>query len=294
MDGTLTDAINTHIIELNESGRERYAKTFAALSSSLSECFGENLPRVNEISTETICQYLQFLKDKRLKFNTIQFYFRALRALCSQYIGKESATNIFRQIDTEDYKLAPEPEHVAVPQSVEIQDVEPHWFASKMFVRDTKSITETVGTFTDDIYLPVFRAVKRVNNKVVETEKSLCQLMFFRCKTSEISDITASLRNKIMVYTTLTRSGRRPSVISDYEMRMFRLITDTGNENLEYFTEDLQKFHEGQRVRVIAGEFEGAEGTVVRIKKDRRLVVSITGICAVATPHLPPALLQEI
>ena len=75
-------------------------------------------------------------------------------------------------------------------------------------------------------------------------------------------------------------------------MKMFRIITSASATGIEYFPDDLPKFREGEHVRVIAGDFEGAEGTIVRIKKDRRLVVTITGVCAVATPHLPQEFLD--
>ena len=162
-----------------------------------------------------------------------------------------------------------------------------------MYDRDLNRIKKVVSEITDEIYVPVLRNFRRENHKIVEVVKPLCQLMFFRCNTGNISNIASALRSRIMIYTTLTREGRRPSIISDHEINMFRLITDTENEHLEYF-EDLQKFHTGQRVRVIAGDFEGAEGTIVRIKKDRRLVVTITGVCAVATPHLPQEFLISI
>ena len=45
-------------------------------------------------------------------------------------------------------------------------------------------------------------------------------------------------------------------------------------------------------MRVTDGVFKGAEGYVKRIKKDRRLVVSIRGVVAVATSYIPPQFLE--
>ena len=42
------------------------------------------------------------------------------------------------------------------------------------------------------------------------------------------------------------------------------------------------------------GPFQGAEGYVVRIKKDRRLVVTISGVAAIATSFIPMELLEKI
>ena len=289
---TAQNAIEEMIAELNASGQERYAKTFAALRSTLADCFADDFA-ITDIDSRRINDFLAFLAAKNLKISTIKFYHRAFRALCSRHIGKPAATALFRDIDADSFKLqTPHPKAIITPKTA-LADNEPHWFASKMFDRDLNRIKKVVSEITDEIYVPVLRNFRRENHKIVEVVKPLCQLMFFRCNTGNISNIASALRSRIMIYTTLTREGRRPSIISDHEMNMFRLITDTENEHLEYF-EDLQKFHTGQRVRVIAGDFEGAEGTIVRIKKDRRLVVTITGVCAVATPHLPQEFLISI
>lgn len=50
----------------------------------------------------------------------------------------------------------------------------------------------------------------------------------------------------------------------------------------------------GDKVRVLGGIFEGAEGTLKRIKGDRRVVVSIPGVIAVATANIHASLLEKI
>jgi ribosomal protein L24 len=50
----------------------------------------------------------------------------------------------------------------------------------------------------------------------------------------------------------------------------------------------------GDRVVVTGGPFKGAEGHIKRIKRDRRLVVTIPGIVAVATAYIHPDLLKKV
>jgi ribosomal protein L24 len=50
----------------------------------------------------------------------------------------------------------------------------------------------------------------------------------------------------------------------------------------------------GDRVVVTDGPFKGAEGHIRRIKKDRRLVVAIAGVVAVATTYIHPSMLKKI
>ena len=50
----------------------------------------------------------------------------------------------------------------------------------------------------------------------------------------------------------------------------------------------------GVRVRVTEGPFKGAEGYIKRIKGNRRLIVSIEGVVAVATTYIPGCFLEKI
>lgn len=289
---TLFTAIDALHTSLEDIGRIRYAKTFSALKSSLYAFLKGIDIALSDISTEHIKSYLTFLANNRLKPSTINFYFRAYRAFYTHYFPTLKKDGPFKGIVPDNFK--PAPRQIITQRPEPVTDDTAHWFASKMFRYDVNKISQTVKRLSDDVYMPVIKDVKKVNHKIVERERSLCQLIFFKCNMKQIKEINEALRNHIMIYTTITKAGRQPSVIPDHEMRMFRIITSTGNEDLQYFTDNLAKFREGQRVRVIAGEFEGAEGTIVRIKKDRRLVVTITGICAVATPHLSPEILQNL
>ena len=53
-------------------------------------------------------------------------------------------------------------------------------------------------------------------------------------------------------------------------------------------------FRKGERVRVTGGIFEGVEGEFIRVKNDRRVVVSIRGVMAVATTFIHPSLIEPI
>lgn len=61
------------------------------------------------------------------------------------------------------------------------------------------------------------------------------------------------------------------------------LVTSTGDPGLEYLGEEPSDLRSGDRVRVTEGPFKGAEGYIKRIKGNRRLIVSIEGVVAVAT-----------
>ena len=48
------------------------------------------------------------------------------------------------------------------------------------------------------------------------------------------------------------------------------------------------------RSRITGGIFEGVEGVFVRVRHDRRVVVNIEGVMAVATTFVHASLVEEI
>lgn len=88
------------------------------------------------------------------------------------------------------------------------------------------------------------------------------------------------------------RTTRKPLVIPDSQMRNFLLVAGAEEESLLYLSPEEVPFERGRQVRVLGGPFAGAVGTMVRLRKDRRVVVQVQGVMAVATTFIHPSLLQ--
>lgn len=83
--------------------------------------------------------------------------------------------------------------------------------------------------------------------------------------------------------------------IPSSQMTAFRLVVESGDTGLEFFADDdITRFRKGSKVRVKEGPFKGAEGYVKRIRRDRRLLVCIEGVIAVATSFIPPECLETL
>ena len=80
--------------------------------------------------------------------------------------------------------------------------------------------------------------------------------------------------------------------IPESSIHLLRLLTADDRTKCEIFTKT--DFKEKQRVRIIGGDFEGYIGYVVRIKKNKHVVVHIEGICLVMLPLIHPDLLLHI
>ena len=117
-------------------------------------------------------------------------------------------------------------------------------------------------------------------------------LLFVQASKDYLTQFEEGYRGRLWVYRDLLTG--KPSAIPDREMEVFIFVCTAGQQGLSYLGEDKPEYHQGDRVRVTDGLFKGAEGYIKRIKKDRRLVVSVRGVAAVATGYIPPQFLETI
>ena len=138
------------------------------------------------------------------------------------------------------------------------------------------------------------KRVKTVRGGVEKwTERPLVSsLLFVRCEEKLLYTLKYDFETRFLYYRDL-KTGR-PAPIPQKQMDIFRIVTRTRDSGLEYLGESFPGLKTGDRVRVISGPFEGAEGYIKRVKSDRRLLVEIEGVAVVATPFIHPSLLEKI
>lgn len=117
-------------------------------------------------------------------------------------------------------------------------------------------------------------------------------LLFVKSNETYMAQFEQRNFGRLWVYRN--PSTRKLSAIPEREMELFIFVCTAGQQGLSYLGDDKPEYHQGDRVRVIDGVFKGAEGYIKRIKKDRRLVVSVKGVVAVATAYIPPQFLETI
>ena len=151
------------------------------------------------------------------------------------------------------------------------------WYAAKVFFNKTVPFAKVLDEMSIQYYIP---------------SSVITSLAFFRCTHNQARQLQYQRFSQIYVYT---RSGSRdPFPIPDREMEVFIFVTSANDKDMLLLGDDRPEYHLGDRVRVTEGPFKGAEGHVKRIKKDRRLVVTIPGVVAVATAFIPPQFLEKI
>ncbi len=152
-----------------------------------------------------------------------------------------------------------------------------HWYAIKVYYNRVQPLIEECKMAGIEFFAPT---------------DIIGSLLFVHCTENEVLHLAATSDVKMWVYRNTERT--HPAVIPDHEMEVFRFVVTAGREGLELLGDDRPEYHEGDRVVVTDGPFKGAEGHIKRIKRDRRLVVTIRGVVAVATAYIHPSLLKRV
>lgn len=125
-------------------------------------------------------------------------------------------------------------------------------------------------------------------------------LIFVKASEEEIKAVDRRLRtdapgDRPLGFVYKTSDFKSFAVIPTAQMTSFRLVTEAGLSGLEFYSaDDISRFRLGDHVRVTEGPLKGAEGYIRRIKKNKRLLVCIEGVIAVATSYLPPKMLEKL
>ena len=119
--------------------------------------------------------------------------------------------------------------------------------------------------------------------RVRKSVPAIRNLIFVRTTPSSIRELKS--RYLFLQYLTHRVDGHtEPIVVPDEQMHLI------------YLQPEEVRFGAGDRVRVRGGVFEGVEGVFVRVKgtRDKRVVVMLEGVAAVALVTLPVQLLEAL
>jgi transcription antitermination factor NusG len=76
-------------------------------------------------------------------------------------------------------------------------------------------------------------------------------------------------------------------VVPEKQMQNFIAVSGSNNERIIYLSNDNVNLKKGTKVRIIGGEFEGVEGTFLKIKGGNRVIVSLPNFLSAATAFIP-------
>ena len=167
------------------------------------------------------------------------------------------------------------------------------WYAIRVTYNRELKVKEDLDERGITCFVPMqYRREERGGVMVKRLVPSVHNLIFINLTPTEMKDYKST--TALPIRYIMDRETRKPVTVPDREMESFIKVAGTYDEKLVYLTPDPGDFSRGERVRIIGGPFAGAEGIFVRVKGDRRVVINVEGIVAVATTFVHPSMIEKI
>ncbi len=168
------------------------------------------------------------------------------------------------------------------------------WFAMRATYQRELEAENYLNKHSVKTFIPMhYRMVVRGKYKRRESVPIIRSLIFVYTTPSKLQSVKKDIQ--FLQYMTDTRSHEKIT-IPDNQMNQFIAVAGTYNDHLLYFAPEEVNLSRGTRVRICGGEFEGREGVFVKVKgsRDKRVVIAIQGIIAVAMATIHPELIMPI
>lgn len=167
------------------------------------------------------------------------------------------------------------------------------WYAIRVTYNRGMIVKRDLDSKHIECFLPMKYVVEmRGERKIKVLRPAINNLIFIFTtheRMKEYKETTA-----LPIRYIMNNATHMPLIVPTKQMQDFIAVAGSLNEQILYLEPDISSFTKGDRVRVTGGVFEGAEGFFLRIRGDRRVVVCIPGIAAVATTYIHPSLVEKI
>jgi len=169
------------------------------------------------------------------------------------------------------------------------------WFV--LFAANGKAakISDYLKSTDIEYFYPLFYQERRIRKS--ERTKRFLQpifrnLLFVKSTKSKLDPILREIKLEFGITSDLYyryRDGeeRKIIVVPAAEMQNFIAVVGAIEEPIIYFSNEDVNLAKGTRVRINGGVFEGVEGIFMRVKGDRRVVVSLPNLFSVAIAFVP-------
>lgn len=112
-------------------------------------------------------------------------------------------------------------------------------------------------------------------------------LIFVHSSRDFLDDYKRKVENDCPLRYMMDRSTGLPMVVRDKEMDDFIRVTKENDEGILYLDDPSSAATKGSPVEIVSGPFKGVQGKLLRIRRDRKVVLQLVGVVAVAVDGIP-------
>ena len=179
----------------------------------------------------------------------------------------------------------------------ESQTDKTEWYAMRVtYQREmkVKTVLEEMGV---ECFLPMKTVLsEKGGHRHYETIPAVSNLIFIHSTRANITELKNSYGElaplRYMMTYPLDGSRAQPITVSEPEMQNFMRVASHTDDSVMFLDMSDVQGKVGRKVLITQGEFAGVEGYVKRIKQNKRVVVQLNDLAAVAISFTPPVFLK--
>lgn len=176
-----------------------------------------------------------------------------------------------------------------------MKDFDILWYAMRVPYSREILFKKHLDSMKVENFIPMcYQLVEKNGVKSKQLVPVIHNLIFVRSSKIILDSIKSDIEYKIPSRYIMDKSIRKPLTVPDNQMENFISIAKTYDEGLIYLPASETKLKKGDKVRIIEGALAGIEGEFLRIKGDRRVIVSIDGLMSIATAFISPHMIERI
>lgn len=194
--------------------------------------------------------------------------------------------------------VVPRKNHPLALKNMTRQETDVTWYVLRVTYQRELPTKEYLDNLNIENFVP-FRMVRRrhSNGRFYRAREAAVHNYIFVHSTKQVIDDLKKFRLPILRYVMFREDGEtRIMTVPEDQMEHFIAIAGSLDEQVLYLSPLDVDLSKGDRVRITGGVFEGVEGVFMRVKnaREKRVVVKIDGVVAVATASVPYMLIEKI
>jgi transcription antitermination factor NusG len=171
----------------------------------------------------------------------------------------------------------------------------PQWFAMRITYSREMALKAYLDTEGIENFIPMhYEYVKKGEGEVRRLVPVVHNLVFIHTTRETLDTVKREQEYRLPLRYMMDVEHHQPLVVPNRQMKDFIAVAGTCDDQLLFLDPVEVTLRKGMRVRINGGPFEGVEGVFMRVKNDRRVVVSIAGVMAVATHFIHPSMITPI
>lgn len=177
-------------------------------------------------------------------------------------------------------------------------DEVPHWHVLRCFYGKELALQQSIqDRHNIECFVPIEKIRQRnKNGRFVWTQRcALTGYIFIHTTVSVLDSLPAENPNTF-VMRRKENGLWVPVTVPDRDMASFIRVAGNKEQRIAYLDPAKLNLQKGDRVRVIGGSFVGVEGTFLQIggKHEKRVIIHLDNLIAVATAAIPASLVEKI